>query len=135
MRSNMINKSFKIMELYFSLLGRILIALPFIMSGINKIINYGAFENYMSSADISSNMLPIVIIIEILAPLFILVGWRSRISAILLAVFSICAAIIFHSDFSNQMQMGMFMKNLMIAGGLLILASMGPGQFSINKEH
>ena len=130
----MINKSFKIMELYFSLLGRILIALPFIMSGINKIINYGAFENYMSSAGISSNMLPIVIIIEILAPLFIIVGWRSRISAILLAVFSICAAIIFHSDFSNQMQMGMFMKNLMIAGGLLILASMGPGQFSINKE-
>ena len=122
------------MELYFSLLGRILIALPFIMSGINKIINYGAFENYMSSAGISSNMLPKVIIIEILAPLFILVGWRSRISAILLAVFSICAAIIFHSDFSNQMQMGMFMKNLMIAGGLLILASMGPGQFSINKE-
>ena len=130
----MINKSFKIMELYFSLLGRILIALPFIMSGINKIINYGAFENYMSSAGIFSNMLPIVIILEILAPLFILVGWRSRISAMLLAIFSICAAIIFHSDFSNQMQMGMFMKNLMIAGGLLILASMGPGQFSINKE-
>ena len=130
----MINKSLKIMEIYFSLLGRILIALPFLMSGINKIINYGAFENYMSSVGISSNMLPIVIILEILAPLFILVGWRSRISAMLLAVFSICAAIIFHSDFSNQMQMGMFMKNLMIAGGLLILVSMGPGRFSIDKE-
>ena len=116
-------------------LGRIFISLIFLMSGINKIDNYSNTSGWMESMGVSSSLLPIVIILEILGALAIIVGWRTKIAAFLLAGFCLISALIFHSDFSNQMVIIAFMKNLAIAGGFLFLFVHGPGNFSLDNRN
>jgi len=67
-------------------------------------------------------------------PHFLLLGWQTRISAFLLAGFSALSAVIFHADFGDQMQSILFMKNLAMAGGLLMLVANGPGSWSVDAR-
>jgi putative oxidoreductase len=116
-------------------IGRLLISFIFLMSGLNKIGNYSNTSGWMESMGVSSSLLPLVIIIEILAAIAIIVGWKTKIAAFLLASFCILSGLIFHTDFSNQVEMIMLMKNFAIAGGFLILVVNGPGNFSLDNRN
>ena len=115
-------------------IGRLLISLMFLMSGLNKIGNYSNTSGWIESMGVSSSFLPLVITLEILAAVAIIIGWKTKIAAFLLAGFCIISGIIFHSDFSNQLEIIMFMKNIAIAGGFLFLVVNGPGNFSIDNR-
>jgi len=114
------------------LAGRILLALIFIISGWGKITGYAGSQQYMESMGVSGALLPVVIFVELGGGLAIAFGLLTRIAAVGLAVFCLLAAVIFHTDFSNQMQFISFMKNLAIAGGFFVLSVHGPGAFSID---
>lgn len=115
-------------------IGRVLLSLMFIMAGFNKISGYDATQGYMEAMGVSGSLLPLVILLEIGAGLAVLVGWKTRTAAFLLAGFTFLAAVLFHSDFSDQMQMILFMKNLTIIGGFLLLIAHGPGDYSLDKR-
>lgn len=74
------------------------------------------------------------IILEIILPLFVIVGYRARISAGLLAIFCLATAFIFHLDFSNQMQLVSFLKNIGLAGGFLFIVVNGTRDWSVDRE-
>jgi putative oxidoreductase len=80
---------------------------------------------------VSGSLLPLVILTEIGAGIAILVGLFTRISAFLLAGFTLLAALLFHSS-ADQMQQILFMKNLAIAGGLTVLMAHGAGKLSVD---
>ncbi len=105
------------------LTGRLLMSAIFIMAGANKLMAYDGTAAYMQSAGLPGQLLPLVILLEIAGGLAVLLGWQLRISAALLAGFTIVAALLFHFDFGDQMQSILFMKNLAMAGGLLFLVA------------
>ena len=116
------------------LIGRIFISLIFLIAGVGKIFNYEGTIGYMESFGIPGYLLIPAIIIEILFPLLIIVGYKTKFSAIILALFAILLAVIFHTDFSNQMQLMSFLKNFAIAGGFLIIFVRGAGKYSIDQR-
>lgn len=114
--------------------GRVFIAMIFIMAGLNKIGGYAATQGYMESVGVPGMLLPLVIALEVLGGLAVLVGWQTRLAAFALAGFSLVSAVLFHNNFGDQMQMIMFMKNIAIAGGLLFLVANGPGAFALDNR-
>lgn len=118
---------------YSAPLGRLLLASIFLVSGINKIFSYSGTQGYMEAMGVASSILPLVILIEIIGAIAIILGWHTRIAALVLTGFTLLASILFHFDFADQMQMIMFMKNLAISGAFLLLIYHGPGAFSIDK--
>jgi len=116
------------------LVGRIFISLVFLLSGINKIGNYESTIGWMESLDMPGIFLIPAIILEIGAPILIMVGYKVKISAALLSLFCVTTAVIFHNDFSNQMQFISFMKNIGLAGGFLFLVVNGAKDFSLDKK-
>ena len=116
------------------LIGRIFISLVFLLSGFNKIGNYEGTVGWMESFNMPGFFLIPAIILEISAPILIMVGYKVKISAALLTLFCFATAIIFHNDFSNQMQFVSFMKNIALAGGFLFLVVNGAKDFSLDKK-
>ena len=116
------------------LIGRIFISLVFLLSGFNKIGNYEGTVGWMESFGMPDIFLIPAIALEIIAPISIIIGYKVKISATLLSLFWITTAIIFHNDFSNQMQFISFMKNIGLAGGFLFLAINGAKDFSLDKK-
>jgi len=116
------------------LAGRILISVLFLLSGVGKIGAYAATAAYMSSAGVPGVLLPVVIATEILGAIAIILGWQTRVAALLLAGYSLLAALIFHTNFPNQIEMIMFLKNISIAGGFLLLAANGAGPLSLDRR-
>jgi putative oxidoreductase len=114
--------------------GRVLMSVIFITAGISKIGAYTGTQAYMESMGVPGNLLPLVIALEVGAGIAVLVGWQTRISAFLLAGFSVLGAFIFHADFGDQMQSILFMKNLAMAGGLLLLVANGAGDWSVDAR-
>ena len=88
----------------------------------------------MESFDLPSLLLTPAIILEIVLPILIIIGYKVRISAALMALFCFSTAIIFHNDFSNQMQFISFFKNIGLAGGFLFLVVNGAKDFSLDKK-
>lgn len=128
MNKEMINNS-------ATLLGRALISVMFIMAGYSKIGGYEGTQGYMESMGVPGSLLPVVIALELLGGIAILIGYQTKIVAFLLGGFTFLAAIIFHSDFSQQMQMILFMKNLAISGAFLLLFVHGPGRWAVNSNN
>lgn len=124
------NKTYPAVELA----GRILLALMFLLAGISKITGYAGTAGYMASAGVPGALLPLVIALEVGGALAIIVGFQTRLVALALAGFSVAAAALFHSNFADQMQMVMFLKNVAVAGGFLILAANGPGALSLDAK-
>lgn len=120
------------MKKYSQILARIFLAQIFVLSGMFKIIGYEGTQNYMEAMGIPGMLLPLVIFIEIGGGLAIILGWQTRWTAIALAFFTVLAGVIFHSNFSDHIQMIMFMKNIAITGGLLLLAAHGAGEYSLD---
>ena len=116
------------------LVARIFISLIFLLSGINKIGNYEGTVGWMETLGMPGIFLIPAIILEIAAPILIIVGYKVKISAALLSVFCVATAIIFHSDFSDQMQFISFMKNIGLAGGFLFIVVNGAKDFSLDKK-
>ena len=119
---------------YANTVGRVFIAAIFVISGLGKVSGYAGTQAYMEAMGVPGAMLPIVIALEVLGGLAIIVGWQTRIVAFLLAGFTIVSAIVFHSDFGDQMQQISFMKNIAIAGGFLFLVANGPGALSLDNR-
>jgi putative oxidoreductase len=111
------------MNKYIQVAGRVLLALIFVMAGIGKIQDPAGTMGYMQSMGVPGILLWPTAVLEILGGLAVAIGFQTCIAATALAVFTLAAAGIFHHNFADQMQMIMFLKNLSIAGGLLILAS------------
>ena len=116
------------------LIGRFFISSIFLLSGINKIGNYEGSHGWMESLGIPGVLLIPAIVLEIVAPILVIVGYQVKISAALLSLFCIATAVIFHTDFSNQMQFVSFLKNIGLAGGFLFLVINGAKDFSLDKK-
>ena len=112
--------------------GRIFLSAVFLIAGVNKIFNYEGTTAYMESFGIPGFLYIPAIILEILFPLLIVIGYKTKISALIMPIFSVSLAIIFHTDFSNQMQVMSFLKNFAIAGGFIIIFVNGPSRWSID---
>ncbi len=122
------------MEKSATLIGRVLLAHIFLLAGISKITGYEATAGWMEAMGVPGILLPAVILLEIGGGLALILGWHARLAALALAGFSIVAALIFHTDFADQMQMIMFMKNFAMAGGLLYIAALGAGAWSLDAR-
>jgi len=116
------------------LIGRAFLSVLFVLSGVGKIGAYAATAAYMSSVGVPSVLLPVVIATEVLGALAIILGWHTRIAALLLAGYSLLAALIFHTNFADQIEMIMFLKNVSIAGGFLLLVGNGAGPLSLDRR-
>ena len=114
-------------------LARVLLASLFLVAGLSKISQYAGTQAYMASAGLSGALLPLVILLETGGALALIVGFQVRWVALALALFTIVSALLFHFNFADQIQSLMFLKNLSIAGGLLILAAAGAGPWSLDQ--
>lgn len=117
-----------------SFLGRVLIALVFVISGIDKITGYAGTEAYMESHGVAGILLPLVILLELGGGVAIILGWFTRTVALVFALFCVATAVLFHANLGDQMQFISFMKDLAIAGGFLFLVANGPGPLSVDKR-
>jgi putative oxidoreductase len=127
-----------VMERYkfLPLLGRILLGAPFLMSGLSKLGAYTATVGYISAVGLPVPPLAFVVavIIEVGGGLLLLSGYRVRFASLVMAVFCLVTAISFHRNFGDQNQMINFLKNVMMAGGLLQITYFGAGAFSLDAR-
>lgn len=116
------------------LIARILVALIFLMAGLNKVLDPAGTQMYMTAhgMPLTGLLLAGAIIFELLGGLSVLLGFRARWGAVALAVFLVPATLIFHTQFSDPGQVIHLMKNLAILGGLLMVALCGPGRLSLD---
>lgn len=115
------------------LIGRILLSLMFILAGWSKVTGYAGTQGYMASAGVPGALLPVVILVELGCGLLVLVGYQTRLAALALAGFTLAATVLFHMNWAQPMQQLIFMKNLSVAGGFLVLFAAGAGRFSVDK--
>ena len=116
------------------LISRILVSMLFLLNGFFKIINFEGTIEWMDSYGIPGFLLTPAIMLEIGAPVLIIIGYKTRIAASFLAGFCVATALIFHLDFSNQMQITSFLKNIALAGGFLIIAINGAKKLSLDYK-
>ena len=122
------------MSKFSDLAARILLSAMFFMAGLSKIGAYAGTQGYMESQGVPGFLLPLVIGVEVIASVLLVVGWQTRYAAIALAGFTAAAALMFHLNFADQIQSIMFMKNIAITGGLLLLATHGAGELSLDSK-
>lgn len=117
-----------------ALCARLLMSAVFLISGLSKLSNAEGTMAYIASAGLPfpEFSLGVAVLVEILGSVLLIVGYRTRLVAVLLAIFSIVAALAFHYQFQDQNQFIHFLKNLAIAGGLLQVAAFGPGSLSVD---
>jgi putative oxidoreductase len=120
---------------YLAFIGRILIGLPFAMSGLSKLAAYGPTTAMIGAVGLPFPPLgfAVAVVLELGGGLLLVLGYRVRPVALALAVFSVATAVSFHSNFADQNQMIHFLKNVMMAGGLLQIAAFGAGAISIEQ--
>ena len=122
------------MSKFSDLAARILLSAMFFIAGLSKIGAYAGTQGYMESQGVPGFLLPLVIGVEVIALVLLLVGWQTRYAAIALAGFTAAAAFMFHLNFADQIESIMFMKNIAITGGLLLLATHGAGELSLDSK-
>jgi len=118
------------------LLGRILLAVIFLLSGFGKLTAISGTAAYFGGLGLPLPTVTAVVVglIELLGGLAVLVGFQTRIAAVVLAVFTVATGLVAHTGWADQMQMIQFLKNLAITGGFLLLASSGAGAYSIDAK-
>ena len=115
-------------------LGRLFISALFLQSAYNKALSIDGTISWMEGFGVSGFLIYPTIVLEIILPLFIIIGYKAKISAGLLAIFCVTTAFIFHYDFANQMQTIALLKNIGLAGGFLFIVANGTKDWSINKQ-
>ena len=113
-------------------LGRVLLSILFLVEGIGKISMQEEVIMFMDDYGVPEILFVPAIIIEILFPLLLIIGYRTKWAASIMATFTFAVAIIFHTDFSEGMQMIFFLKDIAIAGGFMIIVAYGPGKISLD---
>lgn len=118
------------------LVGRILLSIMFILAGYSKLTAIAGTAGWFGSLGIPAPTLVAIAagVVELVGGLAILVGFKTRIAALVLAAFTIAATLIAHTDLADQMQQLLFMKNLAVTGGFLILAAAGAGALSVDAR-
>ena len=121
---------------YLPFVGRLMIGLPFAMSGLSKLSAYSATTGMISAVGLplAPLALAVAVAIELAGGLLLIAGYRVRCVAAALALFSLATAMSFHNNFADQDQMIHFLKNVMMAGGLLQIAAFGAGALSIDNR-
>ncbi len=121
---------------YLAVFGRVCLATLFLWSGLGKLMSYEGTVGYVASAGLPLAPLAyaIAVIVEILGGIALAVGFKTRIVAAVLAVFSVATALGFHANFGDLNQAVHFMKNLAIAGGLLQVFAFGGGALSFDRR-
>ena len=114
--------------------GRLLISALFLLSAYNKISSIDGTMSWMEGFGIPGLLLYPTIALEIILPLFIIIGYNARLSAGLLAIFCVATAFIFHYDFGDQMQTIAFLKNIGLAGGFLFIVANGTKEWSVDRK-
>ncbi|OTA20189.1 membrane protein [Xenorhabdus beddingii] len=116
------------------LIARVLISVLFIIAGYGKLGEaYAGTQAFMEAMQVPGILLPLTILLELGGGIAVLFGLLTRTTAVFTFIFCILTALLFHSDFSNDMNLTMFLKNFSIGAGYLMLAMMGPGKFSIDR--
>lgn len=120
---------------YLPFVGRLLIGLPFVMSGFGKLAAYGPMTEMIGAVGLPAPPLAfaVAVVVELGGGLLLIAGFQARPVAVALALFALVTAVSFHSNFADQNQMIYFLKNLMIAGGLLQIAGFGAGAISVDN--
>tara|TARA_A100001015_G_scaffold33293_1_gene36938 strand:- start:996 stop:1382 length:387 start_codon:yes stop_codon:yes gene_type:complete len=119
---------------FIDLIGRILISGLFLISAYDKIFSINGSMNWMEGFGIPGFLLYPVIVLEIILPLFIIIGYQARVSACLLAIFCLSTAFIFHLDFADPFQKISFLKNVGLAGGFLFIVVNGTKNWSVENK-
>ncbi len=120
---------------YLTLIGRVLLGLMFLISGVHKIADPHGTQQYMIMMGMTwmTTLFYIgAVVVEVAGSLSLLLGYRARAAAWLLFLFMIPTTLIFHTNFGDPNQMIHFLKNVSIMGGLLYVARYGAGRYSID---
>jgi putative oxidoreductase len=119
-----------------ALVGRVLIGVLFLMAGLSKLAAPAATQGYIASAGLPAPVAAyfVALFVELVGSVLLLVGFRVRVVAAGLVVFTLLTAVSFHNNFADQNQMIHFMKNLAIMGGLLQVVAFGAGKFSLDHR-
>jgi putative oxidoreductase len=118
---------------YGPLVGRILIGLLFLLAGVGKLGDVAGFSGYLASGGLPAFLAWPAVIFEIAVGALLIAGYQTRIVALATAAFCVVAGVLYHLDPADQMQMAMFLKNLAIAGGLLMYVAHGAGKLAVDK--
>ncbi|HSZ09624.1 MAG TPA: DoxX family protein [Steroidobacteraceae bacterium] len=121
---------------YVPFVGRLLIGLPFAMSGLGKLAAIGPTTEMIRAASLPLPPLALAVsvIVELGGGLMLVAGFQARIAAAVLTLFALVTAVSFHSNFADQNQMIHFLKNVMMAGGLLQIVAFGAGALSLDNR-
>jgi len=119
---------------YLPFAGRVLIGLPFAMSGLGKLAAFGPTTAMIAAVGLPVPPLAwaVAILVELGGGLLLIAGYQTRAVALAMAVFTVATAVFFHNNFADQNQMIHFLKNIMITGGLLQIVAFGAGAFSVD---
>jgi len=117
-----------------NLIGRVLLVAIFLYEAWVKLNGYAGVVEYMEQYGVPGILLPLVIAVEIVAPLMIIVGWYTRLAALALAGFCLLTALFFHTDFEETNQVLHFWKNLAMAGGFIVVMANGAGAWSLDAR-
>tara|TARA_B100001027_G_C16026235_1_gene223400 strand:- start:7 stop:393 length:387 start_codon:yes stop_codon:yes gene_type:complete len=118
----------------FDFTGRVLISCLFLFSAYSKLFSLEETIGWMEGYGIPGFLLYPTIVLEIILPLFVIVGYHAKSSAGILAIFCLITAFIFHFDFSDQIQKILFLKNIGLAGGFLFVVANGTKDWSLDKK-
>ena len=113
-------------------LGRMFLSALFLIEGFGKISMQEDVIMYMEEYGVPGILFMPATTLEILFPLFLILGYKTKWAASVMALFTFAVAIIFHTDFSESMQMMLFLKDIAIAGGFMIIIAYGPGKISLD---
>ena len=116
------------------LIGRIFISALFLISAYNKVFNLEGSMAWMEGFGIPGFLIFPAIAVEIILPVLVIVGYRARLAAGILAVFCLLTAFLFHLDFSDQSQLVSFLKNIGLAGGFLFIVANGTKDWAVDRE-
>lgn len=124
-----------------ALAGRVLLATMFVLAGFSKIGGFDGTAGYIASVGLpfAELLTALTIVVEIGAGLALIVGFQTRIAALMLAGFTLAASVLFHNYWAMPadqayVQQLMFMKNISVAGGLLIIAALGGGTLALSRK-
>ena len=119
-----------------SLAGRVLLSAIFVLSGISKVSAPAGMIGYIESVGLPfpNLALAIAILVEVVGGIALILGYRTRLVAAGLALFSVATALAFHNELADQSQFIHFFKNIAMAGGLLQVAAFGAGRFSLDAR-
>ena len=115
------------------LIARVLTGALFLLAGLGKLGDVAGFSGYLASGGLPAFLAWPAVLFEIAVGAALVVGFQTRIAALAAAAFCVFAALLYHSNFADPMQMATFLKNLAIAGGLVLLASTGAGRLAVDK--